>query len=94
MYLLAVLWHLPVPRVLSVLLLLTCPRWNAGMQPRLVGRNPAHLLLDAGIQPPQGLLEVLVLWLKGGTALHVLKSLVQLLQVLQCLASPIQSLNV
>lgn len=64
------------------------------MQPRLVGRSPAHLLLDAGIQPPQGLLEVLVLWLKGGTALHILKGLVQLLQVLQCLASPIQSLDV
>ena len=54
----------------------------------------AHLLLDACVEPPQCLLEVLVLWLEGGTALHVLEGLVQLPQVLQRLASPIQSLDV
>lgn len=56
--------------------------------------DPAHLLLDAGIEPPQCLLEALVLWLQSGTALHILEGLVQLAQVLQCLASPVQSLDV
>lgn len=59
-----------------------------------MGRGPAHLLLDAGVEPPQRLLEVLVPWLKGSTALHILEGLIQLSQVLQCLASPIQSLDV
>lgn len=59
-----------------------------------MGRGPTHLLLDAGVEPPQRLLEVLVPWLKGGTALHVLEGLVQLPQVLQGLASPVQSLDV
>lgn len=54
----------------------------------------AHLLLDACIEPPQRLLEALVLRLEGGTALHVLEGLVQLPQVLQGLASPIQGLDV
>lgn len=57
-------------------------------------RGLAHLLLDAGVEPPQRLLEVLVPWLQGGTALHILEGLGQLPQVLQCLASPIQSLDV
>ena len=56
--------------------------------------GPAHLLLDAGVESPQCLLEALVLGLQGGTALHVLEGLVQLAQVLQCLASPVQSLDV
>lgn len=65
-----------------------------GGRPRLAGSGPAHLLLDAGIEPPQRLLEVLVPWLEGRTALHILEGLVQLPQVLQRLASPIQSLDV
>lgn len=59
-----------------------------------MGRGPAHLLLDTGVEPPQCLLEVLVPWLEGGTALHVLEGLVQLPQMLQCLAPPIESLDV
>lgn len=59
-----------------------------------MGRGLAHLLLNASIEPPQCLLEVLVPWLKGGTALHVLEGLVQLPQVLQCLASPVQGFDV
>lgn len=59
-----------------------------------MGRGLAHLLLDASIEPPQCLLEVLVPWLEGGTALHILEGLVQLPQALQCLASPIQSLDI
>lgn len=58
------------------------------------GRCWAHLLLNAAIEPPQCLLEVLVPRLEGGTALHVLEGLVQLPQVLQRLASPVQSLDV
>lgn len=57
-------------------------------------RGPTHLLLDASIEPPQRLLEALVPWLKGGTALHIFEGLVQFPQVLQGLASPIQSLDV
>lgn len=67
---------------------------SGGRQPRLVGRGPAHLLLNAGVEPPQCLLEVLVPWLEGRTALHILEGLVQLPQMLQCLAPPIQSLDV
>lgn len=59
-----------------------------------MGGGLAHLLLDAGVEPPQCLLEVLVPWLKGGTALHVLEGLVQLPQALQRLASPVQGLDV
>lgn len=60
----------------------------------MCGKRSSYLLLDAGVEPPQRLLEVLVSWLKGGTALHILKGLVQLAQALECLASPIQSLDV
>lgn len=59
-----------------------------------MGRESAHLLLDAGVEPPQRLLEALVPWLQGGTTLHILEGLVQLPQMLQCLAPPIQSLDV
>lgn len=59
-----------------------------------MGGGRAHLLLNASIEPPQGLLEVLVPGLKRGTALHVLEGLVQLAQALQGLASPVQGLDV
>ena len=82
----ALMAHLPNPFLLGM-------KRGAG-QPRVVGRGPAHLLLNAGVESPQRLLEVLVPWLEGGTTLHVFEGLVQLPQVLQCLASPIQSLDV
>lgn len=60
----------------------------------ILWKGPAYLLLDAGVEPPQCLLEVLVPWLQGSTALHILECLVQLAKMLQCLASPIQCFDV
>lgn len=47
-----------------------------------MGRGPTHFLLDAGVEPPQRLLEALVPWFEGDTALHILEGQVQLPQVL------------
>lgn len=57
-------------------------------------KGPAYLFLDAGVEPPQCLLEVLVPWLEGSTALHILERLVQLAKMLEGLASPIQCFDV
>lgn len=61
---------------------------------KVLWKGPVYLLLDAGIEPPQCLLEVLVPWLQGSTALNILECLVQFSQMLQCLASPIQGFDV
>lgn len=61
---------------------------------KVLWKGPGYLLLDAGVEPPQCLLEVLVPWFEGGTALHILERLVQFAQTLESLAPPIQGLDV
>lgn len=54
----------------------------------------ADLGLDVCAQSAEGLQESLVLWLKGGASLHVFESHVELAQLLQSLAPPVQRFNI
>lgn len=53
-----------------------------------------YLLLDIGPQSPQSLLEVLVAGFEGGTFLSILECLVQLPQLFQGLAAPVQGFDI
>lgn len=57
------------------------------------GKN-TYLLLDVGSQTPQDFLEIFVVGLNGGTPLDIFESLVQLTQLLQCLAAPVQGFDI